>query len=63
VNNDANTLSTKGDNNKDQLPTGIENDVQKGKIFGKAIFKIPKLGWVKLFIVESYEKVKTMLSK
>jgi len=63
VDNDKNTLSTKGDNNKDQLPTGVENDIPKKKIFGKAIFKVPKLGWVKLFIVQNYNKVKKMVGK
>jgi len=63
VDNNANTVSTKGDNNKDQLPTGIENNIQKGKVFGKAIFKVPKLGWVKLFIVQNYEKVKNAIKK
>lgn len=39
-------FSTKGDNNAEQLPEEII--VQKNRVLGKSIGKIPKLGWVKL---------------
>jgi signal peptidase I len=38
--------STKGDNNPDQLP--VEKQISEEQIIGKALFSIPKLGWVKL---------------
>lgn len=57
------SISTKGDNNNGQLPGGVEDNIQKDKIYGKAIFKIPKLGWVKLFIVENYKKIRASMKK
>lgn len=42
--------STKGDNNPDQLY--IEKQIPEDAIVGRAIFRIPKLGWIKLFFVE-----------
>lgn len=42
--------STKGDNNFDQLQT--EKKIQEDAIVGKAVFVIPKIGWLKLFFVE-----------
>ncbi len=44
------TLETKGDNNNAQLP--IEKNVPEGTVIGKAVFRIPKLGWLKLIFVE-----------
>jgi len=49
--------STKGDNNPGQL--AIEKQIPKDVIIGKAVFKIPKLGWLKLGLVEFIEKLKT----
>jgi signal peptidase I len=42
--------STKGDNNPDQLT--IEKQIPQDALIGKAILRIPKLGWVKLFFVD-----------
>ena len=42
--------STKGDNNSDQLY--IEKQIPEDAIVGKATFRIPKLGWLKLGLVE-----------
>lgn len=39
--------STKGDNNQGQLY--IEEKIPSDAIIGKAVLRIPKLGWVKLF--------------
>ena len=44
--NDGNMLLTKGDNN------GSPDTFTKTKIFGKAIFKIPLLGWVKIIFTK-----------
>ncbi|OGJ20628.1 hypothetical protein A3K73_04880 [Candidatus Pacearchaeota archaeon RBG_13_36_9] len=44
------TIETKGDNNNAQLP--IEKNIPKDAIIGKAVFRIPKLGWLKLIFVE-----------
>jgi signal peptidase I len=42
--------STKGDNNADQLY--IEKAISQDQLIGRAVFKIPKLGWLKLVFVE-----------
>ncbi len=44
------TIQTKGDNNEGQLP--VEKSINKNDLVGKAVFRIPKLGWIKLFFVE-----------
>lgn len=41
--------STKGDNNPEQLY--VEKQIPEDAIVGKAVFKIPKLGWIKLIFV------------
>ena len=46
---------TKGDNNRDQIPT--ERKILKNQIIGKAIFRIPKVGWVKLGQVEIFKLI------
>lgn len=43
-------IETKGDNNIAQL--SIETSISKKDIVGRAIFRIPKLGWLKLAFVE-----------
>ena len=45
-------FETKGDNNSGQL--NIEKNILENQIIGKAIYKVPKLGWVKLFFVELF---------
>lgn len=43
-------ISTKGDNNIEQLEE--EKIIDKEKIIGRAIYRIPKVGWAKLVFVE-----------
>ncbi|MFH0831341.1 MAG: hypothetical protein V1886_00530 [archaeon] len=43
-------IGTKGDNNAEQL--SAEKEIEKEKIVGRAIFRIPKIGWAKLIFVE-----------
>ena len=45
-------LSTKGDHNPDHLPQGIEENINSKDLVGKAVGKIPLLGWVKLIFFE-----------
>lgn len=57
------TFATKGDHNGYQLtkennPKNIdETSIQKQQIVGKALFRIPKLGWIKLFFVNMISKL------
>lgn len=44
--------STKGDHNDGQL--SYEQMISKNQVIGKAIFRIPWLGWIKLFFVELF---------
>ena len=46
-------ISTKGDNNSDQLD--IERVIEKETIMGKAVGKVPLLGWIKLLFFESFK--------
>ncbi|MBI2040863.1 MAG: hypothetical protein HYT16_02050 [DPANN group archaeon] len=50
------TFQTKGDANFGQLP--FEKNLDKSKIQGKAVFWIPKIGWVKVLAVEILNKVR-----
>lgn len=43
-------IQTKGDNNDGQLP--VEKTIKQEELVGKAVFRIPKIGWVKLVFVE-----------
>jgi len=52
----GNTIQTKGDNNDGQLP--IEKTINKNDLVGKAVFRIPKLGWIKLVFVEIIDAFK-----
>ncbi len=50
---------TKGDNymtNANQL--SIEKEIKPSQIVGKAVFRIPKLGWIKLIVVEALNAFK-----
>jgi signal peptidase I len=49
INEDLLTFSTFGDNNNGQLVS--EKVIQENQIIGKAILKIPYIGWVKLLPV------------
>ncbi len=53
-------ISTKGDNNADQL--SVEKGIPEDKIIGKAVFRIPKAGWVKLIFVEPINFIKKQLN-
>lgn len=44
------TLSTKGDHNPSLLP--VERSINKEQVLGKAIFRIPYLGWIKLIFFD-----------
>jgi len=46
----GNVIETKGDNNPEQL--SVEKNISENDVVGKAVFRIPKLGWVKLAFVE-----------
>jgi hypothetical protein len=45
-------FSTKGDHNGGQLD--YEKEISQEQVVGRAIARIPKLGWVKLFFVELF---------
>ena len=45
------SLSTKGDHNSDQI-RALETNISKDAVVGKAIVKIPLLGWIKLIFFE-----------
>ncbi len=50
---------TKGDNyatNSNQL--AIEKEIKPEQIVGKAVFRIPKLGWIKLIVVQTWNSLK-----
>jgi hypothetical protein len=47
-------LSTKGDHNKAQL--NFEKNISEEQVIGKAILRIPKVGWVKLFFVKLFSE-------
>lgn len=40
---------TKGDNNQGQLP--FENSITQSQVIAKALWRLPKLGWVKLILM------------
>ncbi|PIN93630.1 signal peptidase I [Candidatus Pacearchaeota archaeon CG10_big_fil_rev_8_21_14_0_10_31_24] len=46
----SNPISTKGDNNANQLP--FEKEISQKDILGKAVLKMPYLGWTKLIFFE-----------
>lgn len=48
--NGQTVYSTKGDNNADQLYS--EKQISEDALIGKAIIRIPKLGWLKLIFVD-----------
>lgn len=51
VNTDG-TFETKGDANPAQIP--FEHNVTQQQIHGKAVFKIPLLGWVKIVFMQAF---------
>lgn len=56
-------LQTKGDHNKDQLKAGNnpydtnEIHIEEEQIIGKVVFKIPLLGWFKIWVMELWDLV------
>lgn len=46
-------ISTKGDHNLGQLP--VEENIPEERIIGKAIAKIPLVGWLKLIFFEPFK--------
>ena len=52
VQDDEKIFSTKGDHNSGQLP--YEHEIKEEQLIGKAIIRIPKIGWVKLVFVEAF---------
>jgi hypothetical protein len=53
-------FSTKGDNNERQLSylgLNIEKDIREENVLGKAVFRVPYLGWIKLVFVESLNSI------
>ncbi|GAJ12836.1 unnamed protein product [marine sediment metagenome] len=48
-----NKISTKGDHNPSQL--SIEDKISEDKIIGKAVARIPLLGWLKLIFFELFK--------
>jgi len=45
------TFETKGDANPAQIP--FEHNITQNQIHGKAVFKIPLLGWVKIIFMQA----------
>ncbi len=45
-------LATKGDHNSDHLPDKLEEDIPSQEVIGKAVARIPFLGWVKLIFFD-----------
>ncbi len=49
--NDVHYFQTKGDNNKISI-SGMETKINENRILGKSTFRIPFLGYVKIFFVD-----------
>jgi len=45
-------FQTKGDNNPDSHIGLNEDDIGEGRIVGRAVFKVPWLGWIKIWFSE-----------
>jgi signal peptidase I len=45
-------FATKGDNNYRSFPEILESDITRDRVVGKAVLRIPFLGWVKIGFVE-----------
>lgn len=50
---DEGQYTTKGDHNFGLLP--FEKDIDSDQVIGKAVFRIPYLGWVKLFFFDVFK--------
>lgn len=51
--NGTKVFSTKGDHNGGQLE--YEQEISEDQVIGKAVGRIPKLGWVKLFFTQLFQ--------
>lgn len=57
------TIQTKGDHNPEQLKISNndyrtdETNIKEQQIIGKAVFKIPYLGWFKILFVKFFKKI------
>jgi signal peptidase I len=51
--------TTKGDHNNGQLP--YEHQIYDSQVLGKAVARVPKLGWVKLFFVDLFRAYKEVV--
>jgi signal peptidase I len=51
--NGTKVFSTKGDHNGGQHP--YEQEISEDQVIGKAVGRIPKLGWVKLFFTQLFQ--------
>ncbi len=49
--NDKYHFQTKGDHNQDSYPQVMETDIQEDRLLGKAVLRIPFLGWIKIAFV------------
>ena len=45
-------FQTKGDNNPQSYPQLQETEISEDKLVGKAVFRVPLLGWVKIIFTE-----------
>ncbi len=52
ISDPAEVIATKGDHNLGQLE--VERDIPEGDIRGKAVVRIPALGWLKLIFFEPF---------
>lgn len=54
IKNINNTIyySTKGDNNPNQL--SVEKEIPSSSVLGKSLFRIPKIGWIKLVFTKIF---------
>ena len=55
--NDTLVFQTKGDHNVDS-GEGLDTDIDETSILGKAIFRIPYLGWIKIAAVSLFDTIK-----
>jgi len=47
-------FQTKGDHNPDSYGALMEKDITEERILGRAIFKVPKIGWVKIWFSQVF---------
>lgn len=61
LNNNVYILQTKGDHNSGPIPEHGENNVTRERLIGKAVFRIPFLGWIKIIAVDMLNSIKSLL--